>query len=144
MDIALIPRWMINLVTSKSNIQYEVNILISNVFVILLFIVLKDRIISLMNIVPHVCIFDWVTNIECPVCGTTRAFCEIVKGNFSIAAKLNVSSFFVVLYILSQVPLRIIAICNPSNISIIHKWSRIFGVTVISVILINWLVNVFF
>jgi hypothetical protein len=144
MEIEIIPRWLIKQLASNYTIQHELNILLSNILVVLLFLVLKDKVLDLMNIVPHFCLFDRMFGIECPVCGTTRAFCEISKGNYLNAGNLNFSSFFVVSYFLSQIPLRLIALSNNDFIFIINVISKIFGLLVIGVVIINWFINLVF
>ncbi len=139
MEIAFIPNWLIKQFVSKFTIQHELNILISNAFIILLFLILKNRVIELMNLVPHFCLFDKFFKIECPVCGTTRALCEISKGNLNGAYYLNFSSLFVALYFLAQIPLRFITLCNNQLIAKINLISKILESMVLCVILINWL-----
>jgi hypothetical protein len=141
MEIEIIPRWIIKQLASNYGIQHELNILLSNVLFILLFLIFKDKVLELMNLVPHFCLFDKIFGIECPVCGTTRAFCEISKGNYLNAYNLNFSSFFVASYFLSQIPLRLITLSNNDFILRINTISKIFGLSVIVVLIINWFIN---
>ncbi|MBK9246743.1 MAG: DUF2752 domain-containing protein [Ignavibacteria bacterium] len=63
-----------------------------------------------MNSIPHFCLFDKIFNYECPVCGTTRAFCDLSAGNITSAIRLNYSSMFVAVYIALQIPFRLITL----------------------------------
>lgn len=59
--------------------------------------VFASRVLSLDEFVRHslqiqsipVCLFNLLTGIECPLCGLTRAFGQIMLGNFESATQLN-------------------------------------------------------
>lgn len=141
MEIAFIPKWLIKLFASEYKIQHELNILISNTLIILLFLILKSNLIYLLNLIPHFCLFDKIIGVECPVCGTTRAFCEISNGNFKNAYTLNLSSLFVVLYFVFQIPLRITTLIKNKFIYKVNKISKIMSFFVLVIIIVNWLIN---
>jgi hypothetical protein len=141
MEIAFIPSWLIKNITEKFTIQHELNILISNVFILLLFLIFKSNVVEFMNLIPHFCIFDILTGIECPVCGVTRAFCEISKGNYLNAYHLNQSSFFILTYFISQIVFRVITLNNNKLIKKVNNLSKIFGRFLIGMILINWVIK---
>lgn len=122
--------------------QNELNILISNIFVISIFILFKNSLIHYLNYIPHFCLFDKIFGVECPVCGITRSFCEIAKGNLKQAFSLNLSGFFVALFFLLQIPLRIISLYNIKSIEKVNIISNYLSKTVLMVILINWVVKI--
>ncbi len=138
MEIALIPRWFIGYLSDNISRQYHINILISNILIMTFIVLFRNSLISTLNVLPHFCLFDKLFGFECPVCGITRSLCEIVKGNFSNALSLNCSSFFVVAYIVFQIPLRIIALINSNHTAIVDVFSKYFGNIVLIIILINW------
>ena len=139
MEIAILPKWLVKYISSDSSYQYEANILISNVLIIIVFALFGGLLLDMVNILPHFCLFEKITGIQCPVCGITRAFCELSKGNIVQACKLNLSSIFIALFFISQIPLRIYSICNPHRQKNIIKISRLFGRFVFIVIVVNWL-----
>lgn len=143
MEISLIPKWLISKFSSEFRIQNELNILISNVLVLMLFIVFNNSLIDLMNSIPHFCLFDKIFGIECPVCGTTRAFCELATGNLNQAFTLNFSSFFVAIFFIFQIPLRAISLYNNALIFKVNRVSKYFGYAVCTVILANWVMKLF-
>ena len=141
MEIAIIPKWLIRYVSLNEKIQYEANILISNLLIISMFIAFSDSLLVIANALPHFCLFDKITGVQCPVCGITRAFCELSKGNIMQACKLNVASLFVVSFFAFQVPLRICSIYKPETQKTVTEISKIFSRLVVVVIVVNWLIN---
>ena len=141
MEVAFIPKWLIKYISSNSTRQYEVNILISNILIISLFILFNHTLLRVMNAVPHFCLFDKILGIQCPVCGMTRAFCELSQSNIKEAIQLNLSSLFVASFFIFQIPLRICSLCKPQMQKNISKISKVFSYFVIIVIVANWLIN---
>lgn len=103
-----------------------------------MFIVFKNNLIDLLNLFPHFCLFDKLTGIECPVCGTTRGICELTKGNLILAYKLNISSFFVSFYFILQIPLRVISLMNDNLVGKIEKFSILLGNLILILVAVNW------
>lgn len=141
MEIAIIPNFLIKHLSSDYYRQNDYNILISNLAIFLFFIFYGSSIISIMNYLPHFCLIDKITGIECPVCGTTRAFCELSIGNISNAYSLNRTSVFVALFFVFQIPLRIISIFGIANAIKINRTSKFFSRAILTIILINWIIN---
>lgn len=143
MEISFIPKWLIKQFYSEFTLQHELNILLSNVIIVLLFSIFNHSLISIMNSLPHFCLFDRVVGVECPVCGTTRAFCEIATGNLKSAYKLNLSSLFVASFFVFQIPLRAISLFNKMLIEKVNKISKYFSFTICVAILTNWFIKLF-
>ncbi len=141
MDIAFIPSWLIKIFAKNYTIQHELNILVSNIIVLLTFFLFGRNVIEFINLIPHFCLFDKLVGIECPVCGITRAFCEISKGNYVNAYYLNLSSFFVYIYFISQIIFRIITLMRNHLIKKINILSKIIGRILIGIISINWIIR---
>ena len=141
MDIAFIPSWLIKIFAKNYTIQHELNILVSNIIVLLTFFLFGRNVIEFINLIPHFCLFDKLVGIECPVCGITRAFCEISKGNYVNAYYLNLSSFFVYIYFISQIIFRIITLMRNHLIKKINILSKINGRILIGIISINWIIR---
>lgn len=141
MEIAILPRWLIRLISLDYHTQNNYNILISNLMLIALFLLFRNSLISILNEIPHFCLFDYLLKIECPVCGTTRAFCEISKGNLDNAFYLNKTSIFVAVFFLFQIPLRIVSILFTNKTEIINKISKYFGRLILALIMLNWIIE---
>jgi len=140
MEIAIIPKWLIKYISSDSNYQYEVNILITNILIISVFVIFRSTLIDFANVLPHFCLFEKITSIQCPACGITRAFCELSSGNIIQAYKINFASLFVALFFVFQIPLRFFSLCNPEMQRNITKISKSFSWIVLIAILANWLI----
>jgi hypothetical protein len=141
MEISIIPKWLMSYLSKNYLIQYQMNILISNILIITIFVLLRNSLLDFLSYIPHFCLFDKLIGIECPVCGTTRAFCEIAKGNLQKALSLNLSSFFVALFFLFQIPLRLFSLYREKSIKRINLISRRLSYVVLAVIVANWLLN---
>lgn len=138
MNISFIPKWLVLLLSNNLEIQIELNILISNLVLIFLFIFFGNNIINLVNALPHFCLFQEVTGINCPFCGITRSICAITEGNFFYATRLNISSLFIFASFIIQVTLRIISIRNISKVKVIMKISKSIDYILLGIIFINW------
>jgi len=104
--------------------------------------VFKNDLIDFLGHIPHFCLIDKLFGVECPVCGTIRAFCELSNGNLNNAYFLNATSILVALFFISQIPLRIISLINKSKI--INIISNYLSRTILILILLNWIFNLFF
>ena len=143
MEIAIIPKFFIKHLSSDFNRQNDYNILISNLLILFYFAFSGSYLISILNYIPHFCLIDKITGIECPVCGTTRAFCELSSGNLTNAYHLNKTSILVALFFIIQIPLRIISIVGITKSIKINKISKVFSQAILTIILINWIINIF-
>jgi hypothetical protein len=145
MEIAIIPNFIIKHFASDYFRQNDYNILISNMVIILFFILFGSFLISILNYIPHFCLIDKITGIECPVCGTTRAFCELATGKFNNAYDLNRTSVFVAFFFIFQIPLRIISIAGITKTTITNKISKNISQAILTIIIIiiNWIIKLF-
>ena len=143
MEIAIIPQFLIKNIASDYYRQNDYNILMSNLILILTFAFFGNSIISILNYVPHFCLIDKLTGIECPVCGTTRAFCEISNGNLNNAYILNKTSILVAIFFIFQIPLRIISLLKITNTSRINIISKYFSRSILIVILLTWIIKLY-
>ena len=143
MEIAIIPNFIIKHFASDYFRQNDYNILISNLVIILFFIFSGSYLISILNYIPHFCLIDKITGTECPVCGTTRAFCELSNGNLNNAYYLNRTSIFVAIFFIFQIPLRILSILGITKTITINKISKYFSRAILTIILINWIIKLF-
>jgi len=140
MEISIIPQWLIKCLSSDSRKQYEANVLISNVLIISTFIIFKNNLLGIANKLPHFCLFDKITGVQCPVCGITRAFCELSEGNLVEAINFNFTSLLIALFFILQIPLRVCSLSISKTQKNVTKTSNIFNWIILFAILINWLI----
>ena len=142
MEVSIIPRWLIRYFSDNCLRQININILISNILIIAIFVLFRNSLLDILNYIPHFCLFDKLIGIECPVCGTTRAFCEIATGNIRHAYNLNFSSFFVASFFIFQIPLRLFSLLKDKPVDKINMISKYYGNIVLIVILVNWILRI--
>jgi hypothetical protein len=111
--------------------------------IILFFLIFKNVLVEFLGYIPHFCLIDNVVGIECPVCGTTRAFCELSNGNLSNAYYLNATSILVALFFISQIPLRLISLINENKSKKINIISKFLSRNILAIILLTWIINLF-
>jgi len=138
MVIAIIPRWILRYLSADSLNQYNINVLISNILLILTFLIFKNSMIEFLNILPHFCLFDKLFGVECPLCGTTRAFSSIANADLIQAYNLNIASFIVAAFFLMQIPLRVISVIRNQLTPNINRISKYAEYIVWFAILANW------
>jgi len=143
MEISFIPRWLIRIFSNDHLQQNDLNILISNILIISIFIIFKNSLMNFLNLLPHFCLFDKLIGVECPVCGSTRAFCEISKGNFTNAYNYNFAGFFVATFLILQIPLRLFSLTKENIRDRVNLVSKYLGNIVLIIIFINWGLKVF-
>jgi hypothetical protein len=143
MEVSFIPRWLIRFISNDFLRQNDINILISNLLIILLFVLFQDSLIDFLNILPHFCLFDKLIGVECPVCGITRAFCEMSKGNLVNAYNFNLASLSVAFYFAFQIPLRLFSLIMYDYHKSVNKISKYMGVFVLLTIITGWFIKMF-
>ena len=94
--------------------------------------------IEFLNILPHFCLFDKLFGVECPLCGTTRAFSSIANADLIQAYNLNIASFIVAAFFLMQIPLRVISVIRNQLTPNINRISKYAEYIVWFAILANW------
>lgn len=142
MEISIIPRWMIRYLSTDSSRQHDVNILISNFFILSFFILFKNSLLEFLNLFPHFCLIDKLFGVPCPVCGTTRAFCELSNGNLSNAFYLNSTSLLVALFFFLQIPFRIFSLVKTNTYKKVNLLSKYFGNVILLIVLLNWIFKI--
>lgn len=141
MEISIIPKWFLKYFSNEFIRQYNIGILLSNILIISIFVLFKNNIISFLNFFPHFCLVDKLFGIECPVCGTTRAFCELSNGNINKAITLNFASLFVASFFILQIPLRVFSLIKENSYKSINLFSKYFGRIILIIIFANWIIN---
>jgi len=141
MEISILPGWLMNYFTDDCLRRNNINILFSNILIISVIVLFRNSLIDVLNIIPHFCLFDKIFHINCPVCGTTRALCEIAKGNIGQAIELNYSSLLIAAFFLLQIPLRLFSLLHNSSVRKVNRLSKYTGYTVLMITVVNWFYN---
>lgn len=141
METSFLPYWLMKFFFDDFNRQYQLNILLSNILVVLMFLIFKNSLIQFLNNLPHFCLFNKIFGIECPFCGMTRAFCEIANLNFFQVLQLNASSIFVASIFLFQIPLRIFSLSFSQHINKIGLISKCINLIGLVAVIGNWLIG---
>lgn len=143
MEIAFIPAFILKLFSIDESIRNDLNILLSNLLLIVIFVGFGHHLLEVLSYFPHFCLFDRVFGFECPACGVTRAFCEFGEGNIGMGIKKNYAAVLVGVFILMQIPIRLIIILKKESKIVLQKWSRIGSRTIIALLLVNWIITLF-
>lgn len=139
MEIALIPLSLIRKFCKDVEKGIHLNILISNCFILCLIFCLKDLFIN--SHLPHICLFKHFLNIPCPGCGILRSLFEFSEFNIKSSFIYNPAGPLLFLFLISQFPLRILALRKAelrNRISYISKKSSNF---LILALVIVWIVR---
>lgn len=99
------------------------------------------RIPGLNVTLPETCYFKRLVGIGCPGCGLTRCFISALHGDFSRAWQFNPAGFPALLFVLGQLPYRILQIRRLRRGR--AEWrpltlSTVLGVTLILLLLTQW------
>ena len=123
--------------------QNNLNILISNVIIILVFISFRNTLIEFLNLLPHFCLFDRLFNIQCPVCGMTRGLCELSKGNVNKAVSLNSACLLMGTFFILQILLRLYSLFFINSTEKVNRISKLLSNSILFIILILWFLKLF-
>ncbi len=139
MEISFIPGFIFKLFSVDDSIQYDLNVLVSNLLVILLFVCFGHKLLELVSYIPHFCLFDRVFGFECPACGITRAFCEFGEGEIRKGIQQNYAAILIGIFVFIQIPIRLIIILKRDTKIILQKCSRIGSRLILALLLLNWI-----
>ncbi len=140
MEIAIIPRFIINKFIHDEISKIHANVLITSILIIFLLLLLNNHHVYLSSI-PHFCLFQKILNIPCPGCGVTRSLLSMSNWNLSLAWQFNPAGVFLLFYIIAQVPLRIIALKFYTTQMCISQISRLSSNTIIIVLFFVWILR---
>jgi len=123
--------------------QNNLNILISNIIIIFVFILFRNTLIEFLNLLPHFCLFDRLFNIQCPVCGMTRGLCELSKGNVNKAVSLNSACLLMGTFFILQILLRLYSLFFINSTEKVNRISKLLSNSILFIILILWFLKLF-
>lgn len=139
MEISIIPNFLIRKFTDNTIHQINWNILISTFIVILGAIFIK---LTLFDSIPHFCIVKKVTGLPCPGCGVVRSMSYLSEYRFFESIRLNPNGILILLGLFLQIPLRIIALTDEKQMSLVTKISKYTTRIIITSLIIFWIYQV--
>lgn len=142
MEISFLPsRWM-NMFSEDTSKQADLNILLSILLLSIMFWLGGNRLIIFLGHLPHFCLMEGIFGIECPFCGTTRAFCELANGNIDKAFGLNSMSLPITVFLLLQIPLRIYLVSRNTAFMRVRQLSRYCGNAIVLCMIVVWAIRI--
>ena len=137
MEIAIIPRFIIRKMYHDDIKQIHANVLLSSIFIVLVLLSLHTYSSHLISI-PHFCLFQKMFHIPCPGCGITRSIFSIARGEFFLAWQYNPAGLVLFLFLLAQIPLRIVANKYGDKAELVSKISHKASIYVIFSLILEW------
>jgi len=139
MEISIIPRFLIKKISDNHIHQINWNILLSTILILLILMIVN---ISVLDMIPHFCLFEWLTGVPCPACGITRSVLCIYDFQIVESLKFNPNGILISSLFILQIPMRIIALINERHFIWIDRLSGILTRILISTMLIYWFYNI--
>ena len=134
MEFSFIPKYILNKVTNDDALKIHYNILFSNILII---IFIFGGGISVINMISHFCLMDYILGLPCPGCEITMGIVELkTMKNISLAPLL----IFIIIII--QIPIRVIAIFNNNYSISIIKISKYLSNIVIFVLFYSYFIKI--
>jgi hypothetical protein len=140
MEIAIIPKFIINRFISDDEIQIHLNVLLSSNFILIFLIFIRYVVVGL-NGLPHFCLFQRIFGIPCPGCGITRSFIALSELNIASSWHYNPVGIFIILFILIQIPMRVYAMIFINKGESISSLSKILSNLIVLSLLIVWIIR---
>jgi hypothetical protein len=141
MDIAIVPKALLNRLDVGPESRVHVNVILSHLF-LCIGVTLLLRYPDILAAVPHVCLFSTLLSIPCPGCGITRSMLAFLAGDVRRAWALNPSGPFLCITLAFQVPLRIVALYYPSQSTNILNVLQAIKYIVAIILGVTWLVRI--
>jgi hypothetical protein len=139
MQIAFIPKSLLRWFPDKDLKQLHLNILISNIIVVLFFSV---DILSIINFLPHQCLFQELFGVDCPGCGMVSGLSNFFQLRIKEAFHLNPVSLLLGCFIILQILLATIAL-NITPLSVgIYIWSKKISYVIVFLLFINFIYKI--
>ena len=142
MDVAIIPRMLLDKLELNPERRVHLNVLLS---ALLLFTVaaLLVRCADALALLPHACLAQALFGIPCPGCGVTRSALAFLVGDVGRAWSLNPGGPFLCAAVAFQVPLRFLALCGACGGRFVVIASRAMTLIVLVVLILNWFDHIY-
>lgn len=139
LEVAFIPSRFIKFFIANDNLEYDWNVLSSNVICLIIIFTLNLKLLDFTDYLPHECLFHILFNIDCPGCGITRALSFIMQGEIIESLRSNPGGMIILILILVQIFLRYHLINNLKSREFSIMFTRNSNFFLISILLIFWI-----
>jgi len=141
MEISVIPKFIINKLTSDNENRIHLNVVLSSMLV-LIFLIFIRHFVGILNGLPHFCLFQKIFRIPCLGCGIVRSIIAISEFDLVSSWQYNPIGIFIMLFIIIQIPLRIFAMTFRNIKGLIWSLSKISSNLMVISLLLVWIVRV--
>lgn len=141
MNVAIIPRILLDKLEHDSERRVHLNVLLSAIllFIAAAFLIRYQNVLSLL---PHICLAQTLFGIPCPGCGVTRSALAFLAGDVGRAWTLNPSGPVLCAATAFQVPLRSLVLIGACGSRAVVITSQAMTSVVVTVLIVNWLVHI--
>lgn len=138
MDIAFVPNCLLARLEQDAERRIHLNVFFSAIilFVAAVFVAHHQ---ATLDALPHVCLVQAIGGIPCPGCGVTRSIIAVLIGDLGRAWQMHPVGPLLCLSIISQVPIRILALTGKMNSKLAMITSRGMTAVILTVLVLNWL-----
>jgi hypothetical protein len=140
MEIAIVPRFIIDRLVSDEEGRAALNALLSSALV-LVFIRLTGSFPASTGKLPHTCLFRRLFGIPCPGCGVTASLQAASRLDFRASVRHNPAGLPILAFFLAQVPLRALALADRGMGGPVALLSRRLSGCVTACLLLAWVVR---
>jgi Protein of unknown function (DUF2752) len=92
-------------------------------------------------VLPESCLSRTLLHFECAGCGLTRSFIYLAHGEFGAAWRAHRLGWLLALAVLVQIPYRLVALRTSRAAPLGRSLPRIFGWSLLVLLLVNWLMK---
>jgi hypothetical protein len=119
MEIAFFPRWMF--AGMGEGRRRHLNYCVSAIALLVG--------LPCLRVIPHICLFRWMTGIPCPGCGITTALSALCRLDLHAAVQANIAALPIALLFVFQILARPMVLCSSSlrREASVDRCSRFLG-----------------
>ena len=137
MEIAIIPRFIINRLHNGDMERIHINVMLTSVLIMLVLFFWEAG--TFLSSIPHFCLFERLLNIPCPGCGVTGSFLALGRFDLASAWGSNPAGVLLFFYLFLQIPLRIVALKFRTIQTYVFVISKIGGYIVLTALILVWI-----
>ncbi len=112
MEIAFVPKRILSRLSECANVQVHLNVALSSSVLLVLSLLPCAK--TVLSWIPHRCLAQLLFNIPCPGCGILHSLSAVSSFHMSEAWRYNPVGPYLALFLILQIPLRLIAIRLPT------------------------------
>ena len=91
---------------------------------------------------PETCQSRSLLGVDCPGCGLTRSLVFLAHGRLRESAALHPLGWLMAAVIVLQIPYRLVALLTHDDAPLGTRFPKLFGTTLIVLLVVTWLVRV--